>query len=53
LTPRDYFVVAVQYAMEECRPPRTGSTENVIGLVRVLTRDGRVAALEPLPSRVG
>jgi hypothetical protein len=51
LAPRDYFVIAVQHATQQCQPsPRTGPSWAVIGLVRVLTRDGRVAVLKPLPS---
>jgi hypothetical protein len=52
LSPRDYFVVAVQHATELCDPPRSGGTESLIGLVRVLTRDGHVAVLRRLPSHV-
>jgi hypothetical protein len=52
LPPRDYFVIAVQNSTPQCTPRGTGSAENVIGLVRVLTRDGRIARLRPPPPHV-
>ena len=52
LTPRDYFVVAFQHATELCDPPRNSGTESLIGLVRVLARDGHVAVLKRLPPHV-
>jgi hypothetical protein len=52
LSPRDYFVIAAQHATEICDPPRSSRTEALIGLVRVLTRDGRIAVLRRLPAHV-
>jgi len=52
LQPRDYFVMAVQSVTPRCTPTRTGSSESVIGLVRVLTLDGHVSRLKHLPPHV-
>ena len=52
LPPRDYFVLGVQRAVPECAQSQADSYDDLIGLVRVLTLDGKVARLKRLPAHV-